>query len=116
MRPLLPEAVVNRTDKGHVDELMDTGLFEREQDRVRRAIGDGPLTRIPFIDADVLQEELRIYEEQRHLWWHPLWYAITAGLWLVQEEMLVKKASALRGECIGRPQSKGAPAAVFQPQ
>ena len=81
MRPRLPREVVDRNDKG-VFELLVTGLIDRERERVETALGSGPLTELAYVKEFALSTELEAYRSHRHPWWHSLWRAITAGLWL----------------------------------
>jgi asparagine synthase (glutamine-hydrolysing) len=84
MRPRLPAQVVDRQDKGIFDELMDRGVLEIETRRVEESLR-GPLTSLLYLKPDALQTALDQYRDKRHHWWHPLWQAITAGLWLSGE-------------------------------
>ena len=86
MRPRLPELVVERTDKGIFDELMNAGLLERERERVDAALIDSPVSRLLYIDGPALATELETYRSRQHPWWHALWRAITAGLWLREQQ------------------------------
>ncbi|MEX1254793.1 MAG: asparagine synthase-related protein [Dehalococcoidia bacterium] len=86
MRPRLPEVVVERTDKGIFDELMNTGLLDRDRERVDAALLDGPLGRLFYVDGPTLATELETYRSRQHPWWHALWRAITAGLWLREQQ------------------------------
>ncbi len=86
MHARLPDTVVERTDKGAFDELMNAGLLEHESDRVESALFAGPLSRLLYIDRLVLEAEWLRYRRRQHRWWHALWRTITAGLWLRAEE------------------------------
>ncbi|MHB8376263.1 MAG: asparagine synthetase B family protein [Dehalococcoidia bacterium] len=86
MRPLLPTEVVERDDKGVYDGLMNAGLLEHETERVRTALR-GPLASLPYVRGSGLELELETYRGRRHLWWQPLWRAVTAGLWLHAEQV-----------------------------
>jgi hypothetical protein len=97
MRPRLPELVVDRTDKGIFDELMNVGLLERERARVEAALIDSPLNGLHYIVGSALETELETYRSRQHLWWHALWRAITAGLWLrTQREEVVSNGTKTR--------------------
>jgi asparagine synthase (glutamine-hydrolysing) len=85
MRPRLPERVVERTDKGIFDELLNRGILGMEYDRVVAGL-NGPLADLFYLRADVLQEELENYRRSPHRWWHALWRAITGGIWLQAEQ------------------------------
>lgn len=87
MRPRLPKEVVERDDKGVFDELMNGGLLDHERQRVEVALLSGPLTSLPYVNGLALAMELENYSRYQHPWWHALWRAASAGLWLQAEEM-----------------------------
>ena len=87
MRPRLPREVVERDDKGIFDELMNSGLLDRERERVEAALRGGPLARLPYVRGPALEMELDVYRRQQHRWWYALWRATTAGLWLRLNEV-----------------------------
>lgn len=81
MKSRLPELVTMRRGYGVFNQLMNKGLLEKERGRVDRAL-TGPLSQLPYINNRLLNGELADYQSRRHPWWHGLWRAITAGLWL----------------------------------
>jgi asparagine synthase (glutamine-hydrolysing) len=85
MRPRLPERVVERTDKGIFDELLNRGILGMEYDRVVASL-NGPLADLFYVRTGVLQGELENYRRSPHPWWHGLWRAITGGIWLQAEQ------------------------------
>jgi asparagine synthase (glutamine-hydrolysing) len=96
MQGHLPDEVVERDDKGLFNELMDAGLFERETARVERAVCSETLVELGYVSVPALQRELDVYRETRHAWWHSLWRAITAGLWLDGEKAIADRQEGQR--------------------
>lgn len=94
MRERLPDEVVQREGKGLYNELMVRGIVEEEQARVRSSLIEGPLSKLLYVMAPLLERELDTYVQRRHAWWAPLWRSITAGLWL-------------QSNCVSRGQSTG---------
>lgn len=81
MKQRLPEMVTARRDYGIFNQLINKGLFDAEVARVERAL-NGPLKELPYINVHLLKQELDDLRLRGHPWWHQLWRAITAGLWL----------------------------------
>jgi asparagine synthetase B (glutamine-hydrolysing) len=84
MEGRLPLEVLNREDKGLFSGLMYQGIAEKELARARTALERG-LSNIFYIEPAVLLREFDVLCERRHIWWTPLWRAITAALWLQSE-------------------------------
>ncbi|MDE3096641.1 MAG: hypothetical protein KGK07_11675 [Chloroflexota bacterium] len=95
MRPLLPGEVVERDDKGVYQGLLNAGLADQESDRVTAALR-GPLADLPYVRPSALDREAETYRRQQHVWWQPLWRAVTAGLWMRAE------AQVSRGHTVDR--------------
>jgi asparagine synthase (glutamine-hydrolysing) len=82
MGPRLPDVVVERDDKGMFNELAQAGL-DRERERVETALTTDDLTQLPYLRAELFEDELRKARGQdRYEGIRPLTWAITAGLWL----------------------------------
>jgi asparagine synthetase B (glutamine-hydrolysing) len=107
MKPRLPQEIVERRNKGVFDELMDQGI-EAEAGRIEASL-DGPLSRLLYVNTEILRDETRRYRSMRHRWWHPVWRAFTGGLWLLAEEGLSDPQVAGVGTPTRRAAESGVP-------
>ncbi|HLG11841.1 MAG TPA: asparagine synthase C-terminal domain-containing protein [Dehalococcoidia bacterium] len=82
----LPAEVQNRADKGLFSSLMYRGIADNETERVRSALR-GELSELIYVKPSVLEREFEVLCERRHIWWTPIWRAVTAGLWLQSDSV-----------------------------
>jgi hypothetical protein len=52
------------------------------------------MSRLYYVRTEVLVQEVESFLARPHRWWHGLWRAVTAALWLLNEEEARAQAHA----------------------
>lgn len=76
----LPAVIPERMDNGVFNELLESGVRDREARRVEAAIDT--IASLPGVEADRLRAEAELWLAHAHPWGLPVLRAISAGAWL----------------------------------